>query len=128
MLRIYPDDPDGYFIFFIIFRFLICRTTFLEKVGVREGRIFPPGGRGEWIKIASLSKPSLKYINIAPYSIALNNSSQPRALRTVHKCRMNMIETVLESSSMGNSENIYITGVISNYFLGNLENVIFLQN
>ena len=41
---------------------------------------------------------------------------------------MNMIETVLESSRMGGSENIYIEGVISNHFLENFENVILVEN
>ena len=41
---------------------------------------------------------------------------------------MNMIETVLESSHMGGSENMYIMGVISNRFLENFENVIFVEN
>ena len=31
------------------------------------------------------------------YSIPLNNIPQPRACRTVHRRRMNMVETVLES-------------------------------
>ena len=41
---------------------------------------------------------------------------------------MNMIETVLESSRMGGSENIYILGVIFNIVVWNYENVIFLEN
>ena len=34
----------------------------------------------------------------------------PRACRNVYMCRMNMIETLLESSCVPHSENIYIVG------------------
>ena len=62
------------------------------------------------------------------YSIPLKGYPQPRGHRIVHRGRMNMIETVLESSNLGHQENIYIVGVISYRLFGNLENKIFLGN
>ena len=62
------------------------------------------------------------------YSIPLNSTAQLRASTIVHKCRMNMIEPVLERSCVPHQENIYIVGVILNIFLWNYENVILLEN
>jgi len=67
--------------------------------------------------------------NITPiYSIPLKGYPQLRGHRIVHRGRMNMIETVLESSNLGHQENIYIVGVISYRFFENQENKIFLEN
>ena len=51
------------------------------------------------------------------YSIPLNPPLTLRYCRMAQKCRMNMIETVLESSWSPLSENIYIIGSISYSFL-----------
>ena len=50
--------------------------------------------------------------------------SELRARRVVQAYRINMIETVLESFNIGNQENIYIAGLISNRFCSNEVNVI----
>ena len=61
------------------------------------------------------------------YSIPLNKGSQLRPCRIFHRRRMNMLETNLESSRLGGSENIYIAEVILNIFWWNYENVNFLE-
>ena len=62
------------------------------------------------------------------YSIPLNTPDTSRYFRMVQACRMNMIETFLESSWSPLSENIYIMRSIPYSFLQKKQNVKFLKH
>ena len=57
-------------------------------------------------------KPSLQW-----YSIPLNNGSKVELHRMAQKCRIDMIDTVLERSCSPLPKNMYIVGLIFNQFM-----------
>ena len=83
-----------------------------ENCGGGAGPIFP--GVVDFLQ----NRQKVRFsCGVVLYSIPLNDDSEPRGCRMVQKSRMDMIETVLERSWSRLSENIYIMGAISGWFL-----------